>query len=58
MFVCIRVSVLRKPTDLNPLQVIEGVRGLSKKLIIVGGEDRISKQAQVRDGERERGEKY
>ncbi|VDD92561.1 unnamed protein product [Enterobius vermicularis] len=37
---------LRKPTDLNPLKVIEGVRELSKKLVIVGGEDRISKQAQ------------
>ncbi|VDK54176.1 unnamed protein product [Anisakis simplex] len=37
---------MRKPTDLNPLNVIEGVRELSKKLIIVGGEDRISKQAQ------------
>lgn len=35
---------LRKPTDLNPLKVIEGVRELSKKLVIVGGEDRISKQ--------------
>ncbi|GMR32516.1 hypothetical protein PMAYCL1PPCAC_02711 [Pristionchus mayeri] len=36
----------RKPTDLSPLRVIEGVREVSKKLIIVGGEDRISKQAQ------------
>lgn len=37
---------LRKPTDLNPIRVIEGVRELSSKLIIVSGEDRISKQAQ------------
>uniref|UniRef100_A0A8R1TQ24 DNA-directed RNA polymerase subunit n=1 Tax=Onchocerca volvulus TaxID=6282 RepID=A0A8R1TQ24_ONCVO len=37
---------LRKPTDLNPLRVIEGVNELSKKLVIVSGEDRISKQAQ------------
>uniref|UniRef100_A0A0R3RGM9 DNA-directed RNA polymerase subunit n=6 Tax=Onchocercidae TaxID=6296 RepID=A0A0R3RGM9_9BILA len=37
---------LRKPTDLNPLRVIEGVKELSKKLVIVSGEDRISKQAQ------------
>ncbi|GMT04367.1 hypothetical protein PENTCL1PPCAC_26541, partial [Pristionchus entomophagus] len=36
----------RKPTDLSPIRVIEGVRDVSKKLIIVGGEDRISKQAQ------------
>lgn len=35
---------LRKPTDLNPLRVIEGVKELSKKLVIVSGEDRISKQ--------------
>lgn len=31
---------------MNPLNVIRGVRSLSEKLIIVGGEDRISKQAQ------------
>ncbi|KAF8385669.1 ama-1, partial [Pristionchus pacificus] len=37
---------MRKPTDLSPVRVIEGVREVSKKLIIVGGEDRISKQAQ------------
>uniref|UniRef100_A0A915CGP7 DNA-directed RNA polymerase n=1 Tax=Parascaris univalens TaxID=6257 RepID=A0A915CGP7_PARUN len=36
----------RKPTDLNPLHVIDGVRELSKKLVIVSGDDRISKQAQ------------
>lgn len=38
-----RVEV-RKPTDLSPLRVIDGVRELSKKLVIVSGEDRISKQ--------------
>ncbi|XP_014661495.1 PREDICTED: DNA-directed RNA polymerase II subunit RPB1-like [Priapulus caudatus] len=36
----------RSPSDLHPLRVIEGVRDLSKKLIIVEGEDRLSKQAQ------------
>lgn len=33
-------------TDLSPVRVIEGIRELSSKLIIVSGEDRISKQAQ------------
>uniref|UniRef100_A0A915EB24 DNA-directed RNA polymerase subunit n=1 Tax=Ditylenchus dipsaci TaxID=166011 RepID=A0A915EB24_9BILA len=37
---------LRKPVELNPLRVIEGVKELSKKLIIVCGEDKISKAAQ------------
>ncbi|KAK3699426.1 hypothetical protein QZH41_018587, partial [Actinostola sp. cb2023] len=36
----------RTSTDLHPLRVIEGVRELSKKLIVVPGEDHISKQAQ------------
>ncbi|XGW22124.1 hypothetical protein V3C99_004806 [Haemonchus contortus] len=36
----------RKVTSLSPLHVIEGVRKLSKKLVIVSGEDKISKQAQ------------
>ncbi|KAJ7351029.1 DNA-directed RNA polymerase II subunit RPB1 [Desmophyllum pertusum] len=36
----------RTPSDLHPLRVTEGVRELSKKLIIVHGEDHISKQAQ------------
>ncbi|XP_064614759.1 LOW QUALITY PROTEIN: DNA-directed RNA polymerase II subunit RPB1-like [Liolophura sinensis] len=35
----------RKPTDLHPLKVIEGVRDLCRRLIIVAGEDRLSKQA-------------
>jgi len=30
----------------NPVRVIEGVRELSKKLVIVSGEDPLSKQAQ------------
>ena len=38
--------MFRKPTDLSPIRVIDGVRELSRKLIIVSGEDRISKQAQ------------
>lgn len=37
---------LRKPVNLSPLHVINGVRELSKKLIIVSGNDEISKQAQ------------
>uniref|UniRef100_A0A914V1B5 DNA-directed RNA polymerase n=1 Tax=Plectus sambesii TaxID=2011161 RepID=A0A914V1B5_9BILA len=37
---------IRKPSELSPLRVIEGVREMSKKLIIVPGEDRVSKQAQ------------
>ncbi|XP_059480715.1 DNA-directed RNA polymerase II subunit RPB1 [Neocloeon triangulifer] len=35
----------RLPTDLSPLTVIEGVRNLLTKCIIVAGEDRLSKQA-------------
>jgi DNA-directed RNA polymerase II subunit RPB1 len=35
----------RLPTDLSPLTVIEGVRNLLEKCIIVAGEDRLSKQA-------------
>ena len=36
----------RSLTDLHPLKVVEGVRELSEKLIIVHGEDELSKQAQ------------
>lgn len=32
----------RKPSDLHPLKVVEGVRNLCKKLTIVAGEDRLS----------------
>jgi hypothetical protein len=32
---------LRKPVDLNPLRVIEGVKEVSRKLVIVSGDDRI-----------------
>ncbi|CAL1528621.1 unnamed protein product, partial [Lymnaea stagnalis] len=35
----------RKPSDLHPLKVIEGVRDLCRKLLIVVGEDKISYQA-------------
>ncbi|PIO76814.1 RNA polymerase Rpb1, domain 7 [Teladorsagia circumcincta] len=34
----------RKVSSLSPLHVIEGVKKLSKKLVIVSGEDKISKQ--------------
>lgn len=37
---------MRRPSTLSPLRVIEGVRELSKKLVIVPGDDRISNQAQ------------
>lgn len=37
---------LRQPSSVNPLRVIEGVRDLSKNLIIVSGEDKLSKEAQ------------
>ncbi|XP_072390152.1 LOW QUALITY PROTEIN: DNA-directed RNA polymerase II subunit RPB1 [Diabrotica undecimpunctata] len=35
----------RAPTDLSPLRVIQGVRELLRKCVIVAGEDRLSKQA-------------
>lgn len=37
----------RSQTDLHPLKVVEGVRELSKKLVIVKGEDELSRQAQL-----------
>jgi len=37
---------LRSQTDLHPLKVVEDVRELSSKLIIVKGEDQLSKVAQ------------
>ena len=36
----------RKPSDLNPKDIIEGVQKLCDRLIIVRGDDRISKEAQ------------
>ncbi|CAH1781896.1 unnamed protein product [Owenia fusiformis] len=39
-----RINV-RKPTDIHPVKVIEGVRDLCKKFVIVKGEDKLSKQA-------------
>ncbi|KII64531.1 DNA-directed RNA polymerase II subunit RPB1 [Thelohanellus kitauei] len=35
-----------RPTDLHPLRVIDGVRELIKRLIVVKGEDKISVEAQ------------
>ncbi|XP_057339128.1 DNA-directed RNA polymerase II subunit RPB1 [Microplitis mediator] len=35
----------RAPTDLSPMRVIQGVKDLLEKCIIVAGEDRLSKQA-------------
>ncbi|KAL9705875.1 hypothetical protein quinque_009393 [Culex quinquefasciatus] len=35
----------RAPTDLSPLKVIQGVRDLLQKCVIVAGTDRLSKQA-------------
>ncbi len=37
----------RTQTDLHPVQIVEGVRDLSSRLVIVEGEDDISKQAQL-----------
>ncbi|XP_003371714.1 DNA-directed RNA polymerase II subunit RPB1 [Trichinella spiralis] len=37
---------MREPCELHPLTVIRGVRSLSERLIIVKGDDPISKQAQ------------
>ena len=37
---------IRKPTVLNPIKIIEEVRELSKKLVVVCGNDRLSKEAQ------------
>jgi len=39
---------LRRPTDLNPVRVIDGVSELCSRLIVVVGTDRLSRQAQVR----------
>ncbi len=39
---------MRQPTDLSPVRVIDGISELAKKLVIVVGSDRISRQAQVR----------
>lgn len=36
----------RSKTDLHPLKVVEDVRELSSKLLIVKGEDKLSKDAQ------------
>ncbi|XP_067669040.1 DNA-directed RNA polymerase II subunit RPB1-like [Haliotis asinina] len=35
----------RKPADLHPIKVVEGVRELCRRLIVVAGEDRLSIQA-------------
>ncbi|XP_018310848.1 DNA-directed RNA polymerase II subunit RPB1 [Mycetomoellerius zeteki] len=35
----------RAPTDLSPMRVIQGVKNLLEKCIIVAGDDRLSKQA-------------
>jgi DNA-directed RNA polymerase II subunit RPB1 len=37
---------LREPSNLNPVKIVESVRELCKKLIIVRGEDRLSREAQ------------
>ncbi|XP_010021451.1 PREDICTED: DNA-directed RNA polymerase II subunit RPB1, partial [Nestor notabilis] len=36
----------RLPSDLHPIKVVEGVRELSRRLVIVNGEDPLSRQAQ------------
>ena len=39
-----RINV-RKPTDLHPVKIVEGVRNLEKKFMICKGSDRLSVQA-------------
>ena len=39
------IVYFRGPTDLGPVKVIEGVRSLLEKCIIVRGDDKLSKQA-------------
>uniref|UniRef100_A0A8B9NYN0 DNA-directed RNA polymerase subunit n=1 Tax=Apteryx owenii TaxID=8824 RepID=A0A8B9NYN0_APTOW len=36
----------RLPSDLHPVKVVEGVKELSRKLVIVNGDDPLSRQAQ------------
>lgn len=36
----------RKPSDLNPVNIVEGVRKLSEELLVVRGSDKISVEAQ------------
>jgi DNA-directed RNA polymerase II subunit RPB1 len=36
----------RRPTDLSPIEIVEGVRELCKKVIVIRGGDRISHEAQ------------
>ncbi|PJF20167.1 DNA-directed RNA polymerase subunit [Paramicrosporidium saccamoebae] len=36
----------RNASDLHPLRIIEGVKGVCEKVIVVAGSDRISKEAQ------------
>jgi DNA-directed RNA polymerase II subunit RPB1 len=38
---------LREPSNLNPVKIVESVRNLCKRLVVVGGEDRLSKEAQT-----------
>ena len=37
----------RRKTDLHPLKIVEGVRELTSKFVIVKGGDRISKQVSI-----------
>ncbi len=37
---------LRKPTDLHPVKVVEGIKSLCERLIIIPGDDEITKEAQ------------
>ena len=38
---------LRTPTDLSPLKVISEVKDLTKRLLVVKGDDKLSKEAQL-----------
>ena len=37
---------LREPINLNPVKIVESVRSLCAKLVVVSGEDRLSREAQ------------
>ena len=36
----------RKPSDLSPIEIVQGVRDLCKKVLVIRGNDRISTEAQ------------
>lgn len=45
MFVLIYVDA-KKPSDLHPVKVIQGLKQLSQRLLVVGGRDAVSQETQ------------